>query len=111
MNSFWTVNVQTEEHDDEIENFHDGSVTVASQEEEEQILAQQKSASNPVIRTTLSHSEGVKSTSTDYVDGALVYQPYKKELLERQLFSNTPGMARGTAIIKTLQSREYQNDS
>jgi hypothetical protein len=106
MGTTWTMNIQTEEHGDEIETMRDGSVTDASQEEEEESVVNRKS----VVDTAARPKQNVeRSTSTcDYVDGTWVCHPYKIELLERQLFSNTPGMARRTAIIETLRSREYQ---
>jgi hypothetical protein len=107
MGTTWTMNVHTEEHGDEIETMQDGSVTVASLEEEEQNVANKKST-EPASRPKQSNSDAIPSTSTcDYVDGTWVCHPYKIELLERQLFSNTPGMARRTAVIETLRSREY----
>lgn len=107
MGTTWTMNVQTEEHGDEIETTQDGSVTVASVEEEQQNAAKRKPTVDPAAPKQ-SHPDDIPSTSScDYVDGSWVCHPYKIEILERQLFSNTPGMARRTAIIETLRSREY----
>jgi hypothetical protein len=110
MGTAWTMNVQTEDHGDEIETFQDGSTTVASMEEEEETMASSKkpSVSSPQRRQQQQRSAVEEtSSSCDLVDGTWVCHPYKIELLERQLFSNNPGVARRTAIIETLRSRTY----
>ena len=107
--SVWTMNVQTQDYGDEIETMRDGSVSAASLEDDD--FSVPKSRPKLVIpqRSQVKGQEAaaVPSSSTcDLVDGTWVCHPYKIELLERQLFSNTPGEARRTAIIETLRSRK-----
>jgi hypothetical protein len=56
---------------------------------------------NEPVRHSTSHCEIGPDGST------YVCQPYKVEILERELFTNTPGNARRTAIIETLRTRKF----
>jgi hypothetical protein len=99
----WTT--KDEGGGDEVETIRDNT-TIASDEERE--------AGSP---TTMSSFAAEKSEAIEQclpplsyqkLDGSWVCLPYKIEKLERELFSNSPGSGRRTAIIETLrQSKIY----
>ena len=127
------MHVQTEDHGDEIETMQDMSTMDGSFEigdEDESILptsndnkrgADNNEARKPNFKT---HGKFQADTMDDdyYDDDAVkrstaqcelgpdgstyICQPYKVELLERQLFTNNPGNARRIAIIETLRTRK-----
>ena len=131
----WTMHVQTEDHGDEIETMQDMSTMAGSfdiGDEDESILptsndkssAENAATQKPTSKTrgkfqgdTMSdeyyENEPVKSCVSQCElgpDGStFICQPYKIELLERQLFTNTPGNARRIAIIETLRTRKYDD--
>ena len=55
---------------------------------------------NDPVKASMAHCELGPDGST------YICQPYKVELLERQLFTNNPGNARRIAIIETLRTRK-----
>ena len=100
----WTTRFQGEENGNETETFPDGS-TVESGSDEEQTLnnkTSSKSRENEAIEQVLP-----TTPSCSLVNGRWVCHPYKIEQLERQLFNNSPGAGRRTAIIETLRQSEF----
>jgi hypothetical protein len=84
---------------DEIETIRDNT-TIASDEDRE--------AGNPTMSSFAAEkSEAIEQClpplSYQKMDGSWVCLPYKIEKLERELFSNSPGSGRRTAIIETLR--------
>jgi hypothetical protein len=129
----WTMQVQTEDHGDEIETMQDMSMTAGSfdiGDEDESILPTNNddvNTGNTTAQKQKNENRGKKQGNKmidDYYDSnpvkasiahcelgpdgsTYICQPYKVELLERQLFTNNPGNARRVAIIETLRSRKY----
>jgi hypothetical protein len=122
----WTMHVQTEDHGDEIETMQDMSTIAGSfdiGDEDESILRTTNEKGTTTKATTpkqnsqtrgkcgAMNDETVKSSISQCElgpDGSTyICQPYKVELLERQLFTNNPGNARRVAIIETLRARKY----
>jgi hypothetical protein len=117
----WTMQVQTEDNGDELETVQDTSMVAGSfdiGDEDESVLPNNQ---NPKVQ-----SRGkIPTNDADYYDsdptkssispcelgpdGTYICQPYKIELLERQLFTNNPGNTRRIAIIETLRTRTYFN--
>jgi hypothetical protein len=130
----WTMHVQTEDHGDEIETMQDMSTMAGSfdiGDEDESILPTNNGDSNGgnvPAQKPKSETRRTKPGDTmedDYYDSdpvkasiahcelgpdgsTFICQPYKVELLERQLFTNNPGNARRVAIIETLRTRTLE---
>jgi hypothetical protein len=98
----WTT--KDEGGGDEVETIRENT-TIASDEERE--------AGSPTMSSFAAEkSEAIEQClpplSYQKLDGSWVCLPYKIEKLERELFSNSPGSGRRTAIIETLrQSKNY----
>jgi hypothetical protein len=60
-----------------------------------------ESLENEVVEQVL-----VPESPCNLIDGNWVCHPYKIEQLEQQLYSNSPGASRRTAIIETLRHSE-----
>lgn len=125
----WTMHVQTEDHGDEIETMQDMSTMAGSfdiGDEDESILPTSKvdgNTGNTTVQKPKSKTSQRNAMNDDYYDSdpvkasmahcelgsdgsTHICQPYKVELLERQLFTNNPGSARRVAIIETLRTRK-----
>jgi hypothetical protein len=129
----WTMHVQTEDHGDEIETMQDMSTMAGSfdiGDEDESILPTSNDKSSTANAATPKPNSKARgkfqgdTMSDDYYDNGpakasmshcelgpdgstYICQPYKVELLERQLFTNDPGNARRIAIIETLRTRKH----
>ena len=120
----WTMHVQTDDHGDEIETMQDmstmGSFDIG--EEDESVLPT-KNDSTQKPKSEKRRTVQRNAINDDYYDSdpakaamahceigpdgsTHICQPYKVELLERQLFTNNPGNARRIAIIETLRVRK-----
>lgn len=90
---------------EEIETMHDGSSTGSGSEPP--TLTTSHSCTTPTAQSQDEDAiEQIMSQPCEFTDGSWVCHPYKIETLERQLFHNSPGAARRTAVIETLRQSE-----
>jgi hypothetical protein len=109
----WTIQVQT---DDEVEteSFEIGDEDVSVLRNNNISPAAMSTSKVPAHDAEYYDSDPTKSSISQCKlgpDGTYTCLPYKIELLERQLFTNNPGMTRRIAIIETLQKRKYFFDN
>ena len=110
----WTMQVQTEDNGDEIETMQDmstmgGSFDFADEEDESILMTQNDkgNAANTTSKKAASERRAASPCELGPDHSTYICQPYKVELLERQLFTNSPGTTRRAAIIETLRKRKY----
>ncbi len=112
----WTMQVQTEDNGDEIETMQDmstmgGSFDFADEEDESILMTKNDkgNAANTTPQKAASERRAASPCELGPDNSTYICQPYKVELLERQLFTNSPGSTRRTAIIQTLRKRKYNH--
>lgn len=105
----WTMRFQGEDNGAETATIQDGSTVGSGTDEDDIVICSKISKSRETEARETEAIEQVLSSSPSckIFNGSWVCHPYKIEQLERQLFNNSPGVGRRTAIIETLRQSEF----
>ena len=110
LGSTWTTNAHSNSIDEEECNTtrDGGGGTTASSEEDEMTYESSSRAMDAdeersMLGEAMCVAEQSQSVDDDDGQGTWICHPYKVEMLEQQLFQNSPGSTRRNAVIETLR--------